>query len=218
MPQTIKDKIRTSTNFSVHHGILLLEIRDIALQEKLADEVLEKRLTVKELEKKVKEITKPKEEAPPAISAQKAPEVKEEPTRPEAASAPIIVKPEDQSSPATPTEPQVITKPEQFAELVRSAPSVTVSKEEQTELQKQRVFSHELVKQMKDTGFVTWNDVIEALSPEERPDHKFYDKKVFAYQFDSTCPACHQKIIVKTFSYYPLDFKNTDLELVKPEW
>jgi ParB family chromosome partitioning protein len=180
LPQTIQDKILTGKNFGVHHGLLLLQVKDPSLQEKLADEVIEKGLTVRELEKKVKEITKPKEEVPPAIPAQKAPEVKEEPTRPEATSVavatPVTVKPEEiQPSPAAPTEPQVITKPmeEQAKELTREALKHGIIVKPYEDLLKE----------------------VEALRG--RLEDVEYFLQSIAGEYEDNCPFCHKSVCIK---------------------
>jgi len=83
LPQAVQEKIVSANNFGVYHGLLLLQAKDPALQEKLADEVIENKLTVRELEKKVKEIVKPKEAKPKEIKEEGSVPPKEEPTRPE---------------------------------------------------------------------------------------------------------------------------------------
>jgi ParB family chromosome partitioning protein len=83
LPIPIRNKIRTGANFTLRHGHLLLQIKDPSLQEKLADEIVEKGLTARELEKKIKEIGQPsevKEEHKEELAPPK--EVEKEPTKP----------------------------------------------------------------------------------------------------------------------------------------
>jgi len=60
LSQKLREKIKQDSNnrFGVYHGLLLLKLKDKALQEKLGMEVIEKGLTTRELEKKIEEIEK----------------------------------------------------------------------------------------------------------------------------------------------------------------
>lgn len=59
LPESIKNRIKNSgtSNFGVYHGLLLLKVKDPSLQEKLAIEVIEKSLSVRELNKLIEEVT-----------------------------------------------------------------------------------------------------------------------------------------------------------------
>lgn len=58
LPPTLKEKLKKTNNgsFGVYHGLLLLKVKDPLIQEKLGNEILEYKLTTRELEKRINEI------------------------------------------------------------------------------------------------------------------------------------------------------------------
>lgn len=58
LPEDLRNLIKNDPNnrFGVYHGLLLLKLKDRALQEKLGREVIEKNLTTRQLEARIREI------------------------------------------------------------------------------------------------------------------------------------------------------------------